>query len=100
MHCGATEHPTDEWVAQQLREAIPFEEQPKYLIFDHDRKFGAGFERVAEGPGLEFRRTPYQTPVANAICERFAGSVRRERLDHILVQGVRQLQRILKEYVS
>jgi transposase InsO family protein len=37
-------------------------------------------------------------PRANAICERFLGSVRRECLDHVLVLGDRHLQRVLSEY--
>jgi putative transposase len=45
-------------------------------------------------------RTPYRAPKANAICERFLGSVRRECLDHMLVLGERQLYGIVKEYVQ
>ncbi len=37
---------------------------------------------------------------ANAICERFLGSVRRECLDHILIFSERQLYRVVKEYVA
>jgi len=44
-------------------------------------------------------RTPYQAPKANAICERFLGSLRREFLDHILILGEGHLHRTLKEYV-
>jgi len=95
VHCGATDHPTDAWVAQQLREATTFEEKPKYLICDNDSKFGAGFERVAETSGIELFHTPYRAPVANAICECFVRCLRRECLDHVLLLGVRQLVRIL-----
>ena len=37
-------------------------------------------------------------PKANAICERFLGSVRRECLDHSLILSERHLHRIMKEY--
>jgi putative transposase len=100
VHFGVTEHATDEWMAQQPREATRFEEKPRYLICDNDSKYGSGFERVAQTSGIEVIRTPYQAPRANAICERFIGSVRRECLDHILAPGVRQLLRILTDYLS
>ena len=99
VHFGVTDHPTDAWVAQQLRETTPFEEKPKYLICDNDSQFGAGFERVAETSGIEVIHTPYQAPLANAICERFVRSLQRECLDQVLVLGVRQLLRFLKDYV-
>jgi putative transposase len=57
------------------------------------------FERVAQASGIEVIHTPYATPRANAICERFVGSLRRECLDHMLVFGGLRLIRILKVYV-
>jgi putative transposase len=39
-------------------------------------------------------------PRANAICERFLGSVRRECLDHILIVSEAHLRRVLIEYVN
>jgi transposase InsO family protein len=100
VHIGVTEHPTDGWVTQQRREATPFDEKPKYLICDNDQKYGDGFERLAKASGIEVIHTPHEAPQANAICERFVGSVRRECLDHVLVLGVLHLMRILKEYVG
>ena len=41
-----------------------------------------------------------RAPKANAICERFLGSVRRECLDHILVFGEQHLYRVVREYVQ
>ncbi len=45
-------------------------------------------------------RTPVRAPRANAVCERFLGSVRRECLDHVLILGERDLARMLREYVA
>jgi putative transposase len=73
VHFGATEHPTDEWITQQVRDATPFEEKPKYLICDNDKRYGPMFERVAQASGIEVIHTPYEAPRANAICERFVG---------------------------
>ena len=92
--------PTDTWVAQQLREATPLGQAPRFLIRDRDRKYGQTFTRVAAGSKIEILKTPYRAPKANAICERFLGSVRRECLDHILILGESHLYRVIKEYVE
>ena len=99
IHVHVTRSPTDPWVAQQLREATPYGQTPKYLIRDNDRKFGQHFARVAATSGIKVLRTPYRTPRANAVCERFLGSVRRECLDHFLILHEKQLHRLLKTYV-
>jgi len=99
IHVNVTRSPTDLWVAQQLREATPYGQTPKYLIRDNDKKFGPNFARVATTSGIQMLRTPYRTPQANALCERFLGSVRRECLDHFLIFHEKQLQRLLKSYV-
>jgi len=98
IHVNVTRSPTDLWVAQQLREATPYGEGPKYLIRDNDRKFGPHFARVAITSGIKVLRTPYRTPRANAVCERFLGSVRRECLDHFLIFQEKQLSRLLTAY--
>ena len=66
---------------------------------DRDSKFGRLFDRVATGVGIRVIRTPVQAPRANAICERFLGSVRRECLDHVLTVGERHLERVLAQYI-
>jgi putative transposase len=100
IHVGVTRFPTDAWTAQQLREATPYGQTPKYLICDNDNKFGPCFARVAATSGIEILTTPYQAPRANAICERFLGSLRRECLDHVLVLHEKQLHRVLRAYVE
>jgi len=99
VHVGVTRAPTDAWVAQQLREATPYGQAPRFLIRDNDGKFGGAYARVAATSGIEMLRTPYRAPRANALCERFLGSVRRECLDHVLPLGERHLRRVLVEYV-
>ena len=64
VHFGVTKNPTDEWRAQQLREATPFGEGPGFLIRDNDKKHGTSFERAASG--IEVLKTPYRAPKANA----------------------------------
>jgi len=62
IHVGVTRSPTDAWTAQQLREATPFGQGPKYLIRDRDSKFGSCFARVAATSGIKILKTPYHAP--------------------------------------
>jgi len=98
VHFGVTRHPTDRWLAQQLPEATPFGSGPHLLIRDNDRKYGASFSPVAFGTGIDVLCTPYRAPKANAICERFLGSLQRECLGHFIILSERHLYRIVKEY--
>ncbi len=104
VHSAVTHSPTDEWTAQQLREATPWGKGPKYLLHDRDSKYASHFSAVAAGSGIKELKTPYRAPRANGICERFMGSLRRECLDHTLIlhgkhlttggQGIYQLTSI------
>jgi hypothetical protein len=96
VHLGVTRHPTDAWVAQQLREATPYGEGPRFLLRANDSTYGSAFARVAAATGTEELRTAYRAPRQNATCARFLGSVRRECLDQVLVLGEAQLRRICK----
>jgi putative transposase len=100
IYVGVTRSPTDAWTAQQLREATAFGIGPKYLIRDNDAKFGVTFARVAKTSRIKILKTPYHAPRANAICERFLGSVRCECLDHLLILHEKQLHRALRAYVD
>ena len=45
VHSNVTFHPTSAWVTQQLRESFPYDDVPKYLIFDRDSIFSAAVVR-------------------------------------------------------
>jgi hypothetical protein len=62
---GVTESPTAAWVAQQLREAFPFEAAPKYLVFDRDRTIVVSTLRSMS---VEPSRTGYRCPWQNGGC--------------------------------
>jgi putative transposase len=100
VHMGVTKFPTDEWTAQQLREATPWGRGPKYLIRDRDSKYAAHFSAVAASSGIKELKTPYRTPQANGFFERFIGSLRRECLDQILFYDGKHVQRIIREYIA
>jgi transposase InsO family protein len=100
VHSTVTSHPTDAWVAQQLREATPWNRKPRFLIRDNDKKFGKQFSAVARSSGIKELLTPLKAPRANSICERFFGSLKREWLDNFLIFREAQLQRIVSEYID
>ena len=72
----------------------------RFLIRDRDSKFTTAFDDVFAGADIRIIRTPPRAPRANAIAERFIGTLRRECLDHILIAGPRHLDVVLREYVQ
>jgi len=100
IHTCVTQSPTDAWMAQQLRQATPWGQGPKYLIHDRDSKYATHFSAVAARSGIKELRTPDHVPQANGICERFMGSLRRECLDQTLIYEGRHLERVVKEYTA
>jgi hypothetical protein len=99
---GVTAHPTADWVAQQARNLFmnlgDHAAQFKFLIRDRDSKFTSMFDTVFASEGIQIIKTPIRAPRANAIMERWIGSLRRELLDRILILNARHLRRVLAEY--
>ena len=101
---GITAHPTGAWVTQQARNLLmdlgDHAEQFRFLIRDRDSKFTAAFDAVFAGADIRIIRTPVRAPRANAIAERWIGTLRRECLDHLLITGPRHLAVVLREFVE
>jgi hypothetical protein len=98
VHFNVTAHPTAAWAARQVREAFPFDEAPRYLIRDRDAVYGETFRECLESMGVGEVRTAPRSPWQNPYVERLIGSIRRERLDHVIVFGAAHLRRILARY--
>jgi transposase InsO family protein len=99
VHVAVTRNPTQEWTAQQLRNATMDGAAPKVLVRDRDDKFGSTFDRVAEGTGIQVIKIAVRAPNMNAAAERFLGSVRREMLDHVLLLDDRHLDSLPRQYM-
>jgi putative transposase len=98
-HVAVTAHPTAEWTAQQLREAFPWDEAPRFLIHDRDHAFDR-LGTTAMAMGIEEVLTAPHSPWENAFVERFIGSARRECFDHVIVFNEAGLLRLMTAYCS
>jgi putative transposase len=99
-HFNVTANPSTDWTLQQLREAVGFSEQYRYLLHDRDRIFAIRLDDSLVGLGLKVLKSPPHSPRANAICERVIGSIRRECLDWLIPSSQSHLRMILKEWVA
>jgi putative transposase len=101
---GVTANPNAGWTTQQARNlamTLPEgRERFRFIVHDRDAKFSASFEEVFQTEGLEVIRTPIRAPQANAVAERFVGTVRRECLDRMLTLSARHLEATLRVYAN
>src|SRR5229473_616106 len=99
---AVTERPDADWISQQARnlcwELVEIGVDARFLIHDHDAKYGGGSDLVFRAEGIEVIRTTIAAPKANAHIERQIGSTRRECLDWILILNRRHLERVLAEW--
>jgi transposase InsO family protein len=100
LHFNVTANPAARWVIQQLRHAFPDEPVHRFLILDNDSIFSAEVARSIVGFDIRPSRTASQSPWQNGTAERFAGTVRRELLDHVVVLSEEHLRRLLMEYIA
>ncbi len=101
VHVRTTCHPTSEWTGRQIVEACGWDRvPPRFLIHDRDSRYGTAFDLRLKALGARSVRTPFRSPQANAIAERWVKSVRTECLNHLLILNERHLRRVLTEYVT
>jgi transposase InsO family protein len=100
VHFGVTEHPTEEWTMQQMREAFPWDQAPRYVLRDRDAIYGTDFLAMTRDMGMEEVLTTPRSPWQNPFAERLVGSIRRECLDHVIVWNERSLRRTLQNYFA
>lgn len=99
-HFAVTTNPSSAWVAQQIREATPFGETPKYLIHDNDSIFTSReLKNFLANANIKSKKTGFKCPWQNGVCERTVGILRQELLDHIIPVNEKHLRYLLKEYI-
>ena len=97
---NVTRHPTAEWIAQQITEAFPWNDVPRYLVRDQDAIYGAAVARRLCAMGIRDKPIAPGSPWQNGYAERLIGTIRRECVDHLIVFGEAHLRRILREYAA
>ena len=98
---GLTQNPSAPWTLQQARNLLTELRMPvRLLIRDRDSKYTPAFDAVSESEGATIIKTPRRAPRANAICERWISTLRRECTDRLLIYGERHLQQVLAQYVA
>jgi transposase InsO family protein len=98
LHQNVTAHPTAEWTLQQFREALPGDHPYRFVIHDRDSIFSKQLDKEVTELGVRVLRTPVRAPMANSICERFGGTLRRECLDFLIPLNERHLKMAIKEW--
>jgi putative transposase len=76
LHFNVTRHPTSAWIVQQLRETFPYESPAKFLLLDHDSKYGTEVPVAIRTMGITAVRTTVGCPWQNGVAERWVGSCR------------------------
>jgi putative transposase len=100
IHMNVTKHPSAEWAAQQIVEAVGPDAEFVRLIRDRDKIFGAAFDRRVDNLRLTQFRIAARSPWQNGFAERWVGTARREIVDHVIVLSEHHLRRILRAYVA
>jgi putative transposase len=100
VHVNVTGHPTAAWTLQQFREVLAEPHAYRFVLHDRDRIYSPWLDAAITAMGVRVLRTPVQSPVANAVCERLLGSLRRECLDFLIPLTENQLLRILKVWMT
>jgi putative transposase len=79
---------------------VGLEERYECLLHDRDSIFAKHLDESIERLGVRVLKSPPRSPMANAICERVIGTIRRECLDWLIPLSEAHLRRTLRSWVQ
>ena len=101
---GITANPSGAWTTQAARNLFLRHPQrlthSRALVRDRGSQFIDTFDEIFRTEGLKILRTPVRVPVANALAERWIGTLRRELLDRTIIWNQRQLEHLVTDYID
>ena len=100
VNVNVTRYPTAEWTAQQVVEAFPWDEAPRFLMRDRDSIYGTSFSGRVKGLGIEQVKSAPRSPWQNPFVERVIGTFRRELTNHVIVLDERHLKRLMSDFLD
>ena len=94
----ASENPSwgEERIANELLAEAGNSGRYDYLLHDRDSSFAQHLDESVKKLGINVLKSPPRSPMANAICERVIGTIRRECLDWLIPLSGSHLRSILK----
>ncbi len=97
-----TEHPTQEWTVQQIRNHALEDDNlfagKKYLIHDNGPQFKKDFCCILKSEGITTKAIMPYAPNMNAYAERFVRTIREECLNKFVFFNKAQLRRALSQF--
>ncbi|WP_231647991.1 integrase core domain-containing protein [Saccharothrix sp. NRRL B-16348] len=104
VHILGTTNPDGTWTTQQARNLLMNLGDPaddfRFLIRDRASQFTTSLDTALSGAGIHVVTTPPRCPRANAHAERFAGTVRREATNRLLILNQHHLRTVLNRYTT
>jgi putative transposase len=118
VHVNVTANPTLAWVKQQVREAMAWDQTPRFLVHDNEGIFGqfgtsVKVERdgrtrsyrchldrwLHEVMGIKGLPIPYGATNATPHVERFMRTLREEALNHFVFLSIDHVRRAVTEFI-
>jgi hypothetical protein len=93
-------HPTADWVVQQLRETSPDAARHRYVILDRDAKFSREVLDFQDSSSIQAVRMSERSPWQNGVAERWVGSARGDRFDHVIALDEAHVRCLAREHMA